>query len=136
MKPPLFSRVALALALVATAGSLRAADESGVIHISDQAKKTIPIAVSGFSGESAQVLKFDLEVAGFDFVPVASAQYELKGSSAANLQGTLSDTGNHHTLFARACDPVLGLLKAQGNYSDEEIVGFALATCFQGLAAR
>lgn len=38
-----------------------------------------------------------------------------------------------YTLFARACDPVLGLLKAGGNYSDERIVELLLATCFEGL---
>jgi TetR/AcrR family transcriptional regulator of autoinduction and epiphytic fitness len=41
-----------------------------------------------------------------------------------------------YTLFARACDPVLGLLKAQGNYSHDEILNFSLASCFQGLCAR
>ena len=41
-----------------------------------------------------------------------------------------------YTLFARACDPVLGFLKAGGQHSDAEIVDFVLATCFDGLAAR
>jgi TetR/AcrR family transcriptional regulator of autoinduction and epiphytic fitness len=41
-----------------------------------------------------------------------------------------------YTLFARACDPVLGLLKAQGNYSQEDILKFSLASCFQGLAGH
>ena len=41
-----------------------------------------------------------------------------------------------YTLFARACDPVLGLLKAGGQYSDERIVELLLATCFDGLRAR
>lgn len=41
-----------------------------------------------------------------------------------------------YTLFARACDPVLGMLKAGGNYSDERIVEMLLATCFEGLAGR
>ena len=41
-----------------------------------------------------------------------------------------------YTLYARACDPVLGLLKAGGNYSDEQIVDIVLATCFDGLAQR
>ena len=40
-----------------------------------------------------------------------------------------------YTIFARACDPVLGLLKASGNYSDEHIIEMLLVTCFQGLAA-
>eukprot|EP01136_Pigoraptor_vietnamica_P036572 Opistho-1_new@103329 len=39
-----------------------------------------------------------------------------------------------YTLFARACDPVLGLLKLGGQYSDEQIVELLLSTCFDGLA--
>ena len=41
-----------------------------------------------------------------------------------------------YTLFARACDPVLGLLKLGGQYSDERIVEIVLATCFDGLRTR
>ena len=40
-----------------------------------------------------------------------------------------------YTLFARACDPVLGLLKAGGNYRDEELIAILLSSCFDGLAA-
>jgi len=40
-----------------------------------------------------------------------------------------------YTLFARACDPVLGLLKLGGQYSDEQIIDLLLTTCFDGLAA-
>ncbi|MFN3417258.1 MAG: TetR family transcriptional regulator [Caldimonas sp.] len=38
-----------------------------------------------------------------------------------------------YTLFARACDPVLGFLKAGGQHSDEQIIGYLLSTCFDGL---
>lgn len=41
-----------------------------------------------------------------------------------------------YTLFARACDPVLGFLKATGQQTDEQIVELVLATCFGGLCAR
>jgi len=41
-----------------------------------------------------------------------------------------------YTLFARACDPVLGLLRASGQYSDEQVIAMLLATCFDGLSAR
>ena len=41
-----------------------------------------------------------------------------------------------YTVYARACDPVLGLLKAGGNYSDEQITEIVMATCFDGLGAR
>jgi AcrR family transcriptional regulator len=41
-----------------------------------------------------------------------------------------------YTLFARACDPVLGVLKAGGQYSDEQIIELLLITCFRGLGER
>jgi len=41
-----------------------------------------------------------------------------------------------YTLYARACDPVPGFLKAGGQHSDEEIVDLVLATCFDGLKTR
>jgi AcrR family transcriptional regulator len=41
-----------------------------------------------------------------------------------------------YTLYARACDPVLALLKAGGRYDDEQIVELVLATCFRGLQRR
>lgn len=41
-----------------------------------------------------------------------------------------------YTLYARACDPVLGVLKASGNYSNERIIDMLLQTCFGGLMTR
>lgn len=41
-----------------------------------------------------------------------------------------------YTLFARACDPVLSLLKAGGSYDDDRIVEMLLSTCFDGLCGR
>ena len=41
-----------------------------------------------------------------------------------------------YTLYARACDPVLGFLKISGQYSKEEIIELVMRTCFDGLNAR
>lgn len=41
-----------------------------------------------------------------------------------------------YTVYARACDPVPGVLKAGGAYSDAQIVDWVLATCFNGLKRR
>jgi TetR/AcrR family transcriptional regulator of autoinduction and epiphytic fitness len=41
-----------------------------------------------------------------------------------------------YTLFARACDPVLGFLQAGDRYSNAQIIDWVMATCFDGLAAR
>lgn len=40
-----------------------------------------------------------------------------------------------YTLFARACDPVLGVLKA-GGHPTEQILDWVMSTCFGGLLSR
>ena len=41
-----------------------------------------------------------------------------------------------YTLYARACDPVLGFLRASGTHSDDEIIAMVMTSCFEGLNAR
>jgi len=41
-----------------------------------------------------------------------------------------------YTLYARACDPVLGFLKSAGLFSEEQIIELVLGTCFDGLRRR
>lgn len=41
-----------------------------------------------------------------------------------------------YTLFARACDPVVGMLKSSGQYTNEQILEWVGAATFDGLAAR
>jgi AcrR family transcriptional regulator len=40
-----------------------------------------------------------------------------------------------YTVYSRACDPVLEFLKSSALHSDDEIVEFVVATCFDGLRA-
>ena len=57
-----------------------------------------------------------------------------KAQAAGLLDRTLPGEVILYTLFARACDPVLGLLKAGGQYDDERIITMLLSTCFDGLS--
>ena len=41
-----------------------------------------------------------------------------------------------YTLFARACDPVVALLKDSGQYTHEQILDWVLSTTFDGLALQ
>lgn len=41
-----------------------------------------------------------------------------------------------YNLFARACDPVLAVLKATGGYSDAEVVELQWQACFSGLGGK
>ena len=57
----------------------------------------------------------------------------VAGQQAGRLDADLPPEVVLYTLFAKACDPVLGLLKAGGSYSDEQIIEMLLTTCFRGL---
>jgi AcrR family transcriptional regulator len=41
-----------------------------------------------------------------------------------------------YTLFARACDPVVGMLKSSGQYTNEQILDWVGAATFDGLVSR
>jgi TolB protein len=60
------------------------------------------ISLSGFSGEAAQVLQFDLPVQGFAFTNAQDAQYLLSGSSNGNLEGRVTDAITKNVLVAKA----------------------------------
>jgi TolB protein len=64
--------------------------------------KPIPVSLEGFTGEAAEVLKFDLYVQGFSFVAPEAAQYRISGSSGGNVQGYVTDTVSHQTKFSRS----------------------------------
>lgn len=38
-----------------------------------------------------------------------------------------------YTFFAKACDPVVSVMKASANYTDDQIVALLLETCFDGV---
>ena len=56
--------------------------------------------------------------------------------AAGSLNAALPPEIVLYTLFARACDPVLALLKAGGAHSDAQVIELLMSTCFDGLCAR
>src|SRR5947207_9046412 len=64
--------------------------------------KPIPVSMSGFSGEVAQVLQFDLYVMGFTFTGADAAQYLISGSNNGNVQGRVTDPHNQSTKLSKA----------------------------------
>lgn len=63
--------------------------------------KPIPVALSGFTGEGAEVLKFDLTVQGFTFVSPAAAQYLISGTDAGDVTGTVTDKIANKVILSR-----------------------------------
>jgi len=73
-----------------------------IIHSADSfGQKPIPVSLDGFSGEVADVLKFDLYVQGFAFVAPDAAQYQISGSNAGSVQGRVADRYARSTLLSR-----------------------------------
>ncbi|MEP6877168.1 MAG: helix-turn-helix domain-containing protein [Burkholderiales bacterium] len=58
----------------------------------------------------------------------------VAAQQAGRLDATLPPELVLYTLFAKACDPVLSLLKVSANYTDEQIIEMLISTCFDGLA--
>jgi len=64
--------------------------------------RPIFVSMSGFTGEAAQVIEFDLYVQGFAFTNAESAQYVISGSNNGNLQGRASERFSKSTLVSKA----------------------------------
>ncbi len=62
----------------------------------------IPVALEGFTGEVADVLRFDLYVQGFSFVAPDAAQYLVSGSNEGSVQGRVTSPVSKRTLLARS----------------------------------
>ena len=60
------------------------------------------VALSGFTGEAAQVLQFDLYVQGFNFTNSEGAQYLISGNNNGNLQGQVTDRITKGVLLSKA----------------------------------
>jgi TolB protein len=55
------------------------------------------VSVSGFTGDTESLLRFDLYVQGFNFTNADNAQYQIIGSNNGNLQGRVTDRYNKTT---------------------------------------
>ena len=67
------------------------ASEGNLQVVGEARNKLIPIALIGYSGEVAEVLKFDLEVMGCKIVPDSEASFILKGAVERAVKGALTD---------------------------------------------
>lgn len=65
-------------------------------------QKPIPVSLSGFTGEAAEVIQFDLTVQGFKFTGAEEAQFLLSGSNNGNLVGHATDRINKSSLVNKS----------------------------------
>jgi TolB protein len=65
-------------------------------------QKPIPVSLDGFSGEVADVLKFDLYVQGFSFVSPDAAQYQISGGNSGSVTGHVADKFAKREILSRS----------------------------------
>lgn len=58
-----------------------------------------------------------------------------EAQAAGRLDATVPPELVLYLLYARACDPVLGVMRASGSHSDEQVVTWLVEHCFRGLGA-
>ena len=63
-------------------------------------------------------------------------EWIVQAQTDGDIDATLPPEVVLYTIFARACDPVPGFLKAGGRYDAGQIVEMVLSTCFNGLRSR
>jgi len=101
MKKIILNFLTIGLAAGALTGAR--AQEIDITHTGNFfGQKPIPVALSGFTGEGAEVLKFDLFVQGFSFVTPDAAQYLIIGSDAGSVTGSLTDKFAKRVVLSRS----------------------------------
>lgn len=83
------ARLFFSIVSFVVAGSCQSWAQSKIV-VSGEANGAIPVALSGFTGEVAEVLQFDLFVQGFKIVARDRAQFLISGSNAGNVQGRVT----------------------------------------------
>ena len=56
-----------------------------------------------------------------------------QAQAEGKLQSNIPGLAILYTLYARACDPVLGFLRSSQLYDDDEIIAIVTRTCFEGI---
>ncbi len=89
---------ALALAAAAVTPGVAQTAAPFVVQGKYDPSKLLPISLSGFTGEVASTLRFDLEVAGCAVVSADQAAVLVHGTNGARLEGFVSDRAKNYLL--------------------------------------
>lgn len=87
--------------------------------------RLIPISISGYTGEANSVLRYDLELAGFELTTEDRAQYLLNGKSdGTQVEGRLTDRLSKANLLAKAYTG--GNTRSQAHALSDEVVSIIM----------
>src|SRR5262245_8422399 len=92
----------ISISLTSLSLNVSAQDVTVIQEFGAGREKPIPVSISGFTGEAADVIKFDLYVQGFCFTNEAAAQFQFSGNNNGNLAGRVVDRFNKSTLVNKS----------------------------------
>jgi len=101
-----------------------------------QLQGEMPTLPSQNSSLRAELLANKAYLDGLMQVSETLGEWITAAQAAGDIDPALPGEVVLYTIFARACDPVPGFLKAGDKFSDAQIVEFVLATCMNGLRGR
>ncbi|HTI71571.1 MAG TPA: TolB family protein [Candidatus Limnocylindria bacterium] len=92
----------LALAALAFSLPLMGQEGQGDVTVTKGVARLIPIALSGFTGETQEVLQFDLYVAGFSLVSPGQGEWDLVSQAGGELEAVLNNVTAKTEAFHRS----------------------------------
>jgi AcrR family transcriptional regulator len=101
-----------------------------------QLQGEMPTLPSQNSSLRSELLASKAYLDGLMQVSDTLGEWITAAQASGDIDPTLPGEVILYTIFARACDPVPGFLKAGEKFSDEQIVDLVLATCMNGLRGR
>jgi TolB protein len=113
-------KLSLATALLGAWSVMAAPDNAGFINIVKTNSYVVPVSITGFDGEAASVLKFDLEVLGMGVTSPDKADFLVSGSQSGQVKGSLTPKGADRPFWARAYAG--GSVRAQAHAFANDIV--------------
>jgi TetR/AcrR family transcriptional regulator of autoinduction and epiphytic fitness len=96
----------------------------------------MPLLPSQNSSLRAELLGHQAYLALLMQVSARLGEWIVQAQGDGDLDRSLPPELVLYTLFARACDPVPGAMKASGRHSNDQIVEWVLAVCFSGIGSR
>lgn len=123
-----FLRTSTAVFLVSSlpGSERRAAGQAGAastdeVDITKRAEGSVPVSLSGYSGEVATVLRFDLEVAGFDVVAPDMARFNVTGNNGGAVEGQVVERATRVVMLENRRYSG-GTLRSQAHAFSDDIV--------------
>jgi TolB protein len=115
---PLSRSFILPILLASFTGLNAAVNELTVPGVSDPSF-VVPVSLEGLTGEAASVVRFDLEVAGFDIVSQDKAMLRISGTAGTTLVGRVADRAGNVLLRNEYTG---GTLRSQAHTFSDHIV--------------